>query len=65
MRHEVTFVLLNQVAEMLPPVCLECYLLGLFLQFFFVHIPQLGIIYLKLTKVIPSKLWLLFSSGAL
>lgn len=53
MRHEDTFVLHNQVAEMLPPVCLECYLLESISAVFLcstVHIAQLGVIYLKLTK---------------
>lgn len=43
------------MAKRLPAVCLECYLLGTFLGYFFValHIPQLGVIYLKMTKAMP------------
>lgn len=42
-------------AKRLPAVCLECYLLGTFLGYFFVALrtPQLGVIYLKMTKAVP------------
>lgn len=40
----------SQKGEVLPAVCLECYLLGTFLWLFFValHMPEQGVIYLKM-----------------
>ena len=37
----------SQKGEVLPTVCLECYLLGTFLWLFFValHMPEQGVIY--------------------